>query len=169
MAKTSTSRASRGRGASRAPRMPRKTPEQIQEERDHCAAKSEHLLGLLLDETKVYKYQDRDNMMCRLHNYILRLVKLPVSELRAEHEGQTELCERYEIFLADELNDQRNGARVLGRWLAQYRKMMAAHLPKGGQNQGVKAVKPVAVAAPPPAAAAAPANGVQRPTTLQTN
>ncbi len=94
-----------------------------------------------------------------------------MSEFRAEREGQADLCERYELFLADELNDQRNGARVLGRWLAQYRKMMAAHLPKGGQNQGVKAVKPVAVAvaAPPPAAAAAPANGVQRPTTLQTN
>jgi len=149
--------------------MPRKTPEQIQEERDHCTAKSEHLLGLLLDETKVYKPVDRSNMMVRLHNYNLRLVKLPVSAFRAEREGQADLCERYELFLAEELNEQRNGARELGRWLAQYRKMMAPHLPKGGQNQGVQAVKPVAVAAPPPAAAAAPANGVQRPTNLQTN
>jgi len=109
--------------APRGPRRPRRTFEWIIEERGHCLEKAEHLLDLLLDEAKVYKPEDRCNMLYRLHAYMMRLVKLPVSEIRVDREGQADLCERYDLFLAEELNEQRNGARVIGGWLSQYRRL----------------------------------------------
>ena len=109
--------------APRGPRRPRRTSGWIIEERGHCLEKAEHVLDLLLDEAKVYKHQDRCNMMVRLHAYMMRLVKLPVSEIRVDREGQADLCERYDLFLAEELNEQRNGARVFGGWLSQFRRL----------------------------------------------
>jgi len=109
--------------APRGPRRPRRTFEWIIEERGHCLEKAEHLLDLLLDEAKVYRPEDRCNMLYRLHAYMMRLVKLPVSEIRVDREGQADLCERYDLFMVEELNEQRNGARVFAGWLSHFRRL----------------------------------------------
>jgi hypothetical protein len=53
-----------------------------------------------------------------------RLANLPQSDFRADHYAEVELCERYDLFLAEELNESRNVVRVLYRWLAKYRRMV---------------------------------------------
>ena len=63
-------------------------------------------------------------MMYRLHDYMTRLANLPQSDFRADHYAEVELCERYDLFLAEELNESRNVVRVLYRWLAKYRRMV---------------------------------------------
>jgi predicted transcriptional regulator len=53
-----------------------------------------------------------------------RLANLPQSDFRADHYAEVELCERYDLFLAEELNESRNVLRLVYRWLAKHRRMV---------------------------------------------
>jgi len=67
--------------------------------------------------------------MYRMNDYMVRLLKLPQSRFRDDVNREAELCERFEVYIADQLNDQRAGARVLSGWLSKHRRQVAGRRP----------------------------------------
>ncbi len=89
---------------------------EIEAERERLLQRANHLFDRVQDEER-YSVTGRADLMYRLNDYFGRLMKLPISTVQDTAFRQADLFEKYESYLAVELADQREGAKVLAKWL----------------------------------------------------
>jgi hypothetical protein len=97
--------------------------EQIEADHLHIIERINYIMDIVTDDQQSYTQEARTTIMVRLNKYATHLMSLPPAASNEIHQKQMKVSEEYMAYIFKELQEQKNGVRLLSEWLLEHREL----------------------------------------------